>query len=785
MSKKLTLEERLSLATKANKKSKKKTNIGGASLSPSPAVIPSVEPSELKNDKPDKTNLDDKYLEIWSKLLPEDYQKIDKETLLEQWKPTLKELLAQSNHITGIEQENSEHDKTVVDNTHPTTSGTSNVNSMDDSSLMKLVRDKDSTIDKLTKELINLKKESNDELNKLKKESSNELNILQKRFDNSNKDIKKLETELTNSKGENDSLKLQIQEKDNELLQNKKKLHELQTTMHDYNIKFEDYNSLKNDLFERNSEVESLKDSVNKLELVIQNLNDKLVSQKENLLRENNTLKESNREQVTSLESKLEQLRIELEVQNLNNNTNISTSIIQNDDNNNDNFTKTENNDNIENSSIENDRILFDLKNKLTNQEEHYATLQEQFNSSKANWSSIEFALNGKLADLTNQLDEYSKNIDLITNEQSENKNLIDSLKNNLNILKDEDEQKRIKLDELQLSNEKLSRSLVDIQDDYQLLRKKYDLQKKQLTHHIDLKTPNFDKKSTFKALNHSQLENNNCDIEDNDDNSNQGKPLEGQQDIIKKFENEWKFAPESPQKPGNILNDDPLSTIEGSPVNELIEFGNSYQEESNASIMDSPLRTSRQSSLLLNNLLNENSEDEKALEALLNKRNSSTSMLNHSRISSYNLHQSPTILQQETFPAFNDNTNNNIKAPGSNNNSTNTQLVSRLGAEVRRMEGELITLQKSYDRLKSEKDSTNEELLKLVDENESVGNIKAKNNELIAKVEELELQLETSLQLLGEKTERTEELQNDVDDLKEMMQQQVQQMIEMQEKMR
>ncbi|QID80575.1 Protein sgm1 [Saccharomyces pastorianus] len=118
-------------------------------------------------------------------------------------------------------------------------------------------------------------------------------------------------------------------------------------------------------------------------------------------------------------------------------------------------------------------------------------------------------------------------------------------------------------------------------------------------------------------------------------------------------------------------------------------------------------------------------------------------------------------------------------------NGHINAHLVNKLSTELRRLEGELSTSKESYNNLLSEKAKANDEILRLLEENDKFDEVNKQKDELLRKVEQIQSKLETSLQLLGEKTEQVEELENDVSDLKEMMHEQVQQMVEIQEKMR
>ena len=74
---------------------------------------------------------------------------------------------------------------------------------------------------------------------------------------------------------------------------------------------------------------------------------------------------------------------------------------------------------------------------------------------------------------------------------------------------------------------------------------------------------------------------------------------------------------------------------------------------------------------------------------------------------------------------------------------------------------------------------------MKLIDKNNGLSSIKLEKEELEKQVRDLQEKLDTSLQILGEKTERVEELQNDVLDLKDMLHEQVKQMVDLQERLR
>ncbi|AGO10384.1 AaceriABL071Wp [[Ashbya] aceris (nom. inval.)] len=114
-----------------------------------------------------------------------------------------------------------------------------------------------------------------------------------------------------------------------------------------------------------------------------------------------------------------------------------------------------------------------------------------------------------------------------------------------------------------------------------------------------------------------------------------------------------------------------------------------------------------------------------------------------------------------------------------------NAHIVNKLGAEVRRLELEISTLKAFNTTLEEEKARAEEDILKLLEENHTVHELKAANEALNTKVTEYSNRQETILQLLGEKTERVEELENDVDDLKQMLRMQAQQLADMQERLK
>lgn len=96
-------------------------------------------------------------------------------------------------------------------------------------------------------------------------------------------------------------------------------------------------------------------------------------------------------------------------------------------------------------------------------------------------------------------------------------------------------------------------------------------------------------------------------------------------------------------------------------------------------------------------------------------------------------------------------------------------QLVERMSAAVRRLESEKATSKEEMARLAAQRDEAREEVVALMREVEE----KRISDEKVAKMEkelrEMNERYQTTLEMLGEKSERVEELTIDVLDLKKI----------------
>jgi predicted nucleic acid-binding Zn-ribbon protein len=104
-------------------------------------------------------------------------------------------------------------------------------------------------------------------------------------------------------------------------------------------------------------------------------------------------------------------------------------------------------------------------------------------------------------------------------------------------------------------------------------------------------------------------------------------------------------------------------------------------------------------------------------------------------------------------------------------------QLVERMSAAVRRLESEKATSKEELARLSAQRDEAREEVVALMREVEDKRSLNQKVDTLEKDLKAMEQRYETTLEMLGEKTEKVEELEGDVADLKKIYRELVQTM--------
>jgi hypothetical protein len=96
-------------------------------------------------------------------------------------------------------------------------------------------------------------------------------------------------------------------------------------------------------------------------------------------------------------------------------------------------------------------------------------------------------------------------------------------------------------------------------------------------------------------------------------------------------------------------------------------------------------------------------------------------------------------------------------------------QLVERMSSAVRKLENEKVATKDQLLRLSAQRDEARAEIVTLMREVQAKRAVDAKVAELEKEVTEIKERYETTLEMLGEKSEMVDELKSDIDDIKAM----------------
>lgn len=119
--------------------------------------------------------------------------------------------------------------------------------------------------------------------------------------------------------------------------------------------------------------------------------------------------------------------------------------------------------------------------------------------------------------------------------------------------------------------------------------------------------------------------------------------------------------------------------------------------------------------------------------------------------------------------PVDHQHTMNDIMSVSTAGAGPSVQLVERMSAAVRRLENEKISTKEELVRLASQRDEARAEIVSLMQEVEAKRADHDKVLELEKEVEAINARYQTTLEMLGEKSEMVEELKADVQDVKAM----------------
>lgn len=96
-------------------------------------------------------------------------------------------------------------------------------------------------------------------------------------------------------------------------------------------------------------------------------------------------------------------------------------------------------------------------------------------------------------------------------------------------------------------------------------------------------------------------------------------------------------------------------------------------------------------------------------------------------------------------------------------------QLVERMSAAIRRLEAEKVAAKEEMIRVCSQRDEARSDIVNLMTELETQKGATARVTQLEEEVENINSRYQTTLEMLGEKSELVEELKADVQDVKDM----------------
>jgi len=119
--------------------------------------------------------------------------------------------------------------------------------------------------------------------------------------------------------------------------------------------------------------------------------------------------------------------------------------------------------------------------------------------------------------------------------------------------------------------------------------------------------------------------------------------------------------------------------------------------------------------------------------------------------------------------PTTPDRTLNDLISVSTVGAGPSVQLVSSMSAAVRRLESEKADLRDEVARLATQRDESREQVVDLMKEVEQKRGMEGRVKELEKEVKSVGERYETTLEMLGERSERVEELTQDVGDLKAM----------------
>jgi hypothetical protein len=124
---------------------------------------------------------------------------------------------------------------------------------------------------------------------------------------------------------------------------------------------------------------------------------------------------------------------------------------------------------------------------------------------------------------------------------------------------------------------------------------------------------------------------------------------------------------------------------------------------------------------------------------------------------------------ENHTSPSSPHQTINDMVSASTVGVGPSVQLVERMSSAVRRLESEKAATKEDLARLSAQRDEARAEIVALMREVEEKRAADAKVAKLEAEIQDINSRYQTTLEMLGEKSELVDELKSDIDDIKAM----------------
>ena len=126
-------------------------------------------------------------------------------------------------------------------------------------------------------------------------------------------------------------------------------------------------------------------------------------------------------------------------------------------------------------------------------------------------------------------------------------------------------------------------------------------------------------------------------------------------------------------------------------------------------------------------------------------------------------------FFENNVYPSSPHQTINDMVSASTAGAGPSVQLVERMSSAVRRLESEKVAVREEVARLAAQRDEARAEIVSLMREVEMKRAADKRVDDLEKEVNDIRARYETTLEMLGEKSEQVEELKGDIDDIKAM----------------